>query len=38
VLRVFPDSGVQRTMRWFLLALLVAVIVLSISGRLAFLP
>ena len=38
VLRAFPDSAPQRVLRWGLLALLVAVVALSISGRLAFLP
>jgi energy-coupling factor transport system permease protein len=38
VLRVFPDSGSQRLLRWLLLAVLVAVVTLSVSGRLAFLP
>lgn len=38
VLRAFPDSGAQRAVRWGLLALLVVVLALSISGRLAFLP
>jgi energy-coupling factor transport system permease protein len=38
VLRVFPDSGQQRILRWLLLLLLVVVVSLSISGRLEFLP
>jgi energy-coupling factor transport system permease protein len=38
VLRAFPDSGAQRILRWLLLAILAAVVVLSVSGALAFLP
>lgn len=38
VLRVFPDSPMQRLLRWLLLALLLAIVVLSVSGALAFLP
>ncbi|HET8587208.1 MAG TPA: energy-coupling factor transporter transmembrane component T [Candidatus Limnocylindria bacterium] len=38
VLRVFPDSPMQRLLRWTLLALLLVIIVLSVSGALAFLP
>ena len=38
VLRAFPDSGAQRLLRWLLLAILAAVVVLSVSGALAFLP
>jgi energy-coupling factor transport system permease protein len=38
VLRAFPDSGVQRVARWGLLGLLLAVVGLSVSGALAFLP
>jgi len=38
VLRAFPDSDAQRVARWGLLALLVVVIGLSVSGALAVLP
>lgn len=38
VLRRFPDSGQQRLLRWLLLGVLVVVVSLSVSGRLAFLP
>ncbi len=38
VLRAFPDSPAQRAGRWLLLAVLVGVIVLSVSGLLEFLP
>jgi energy-coupling factor transport system permease protein len=38
VLRVFPDGPIQRLTRWTLLALLLAVIALSVSGALSFLP
>jgi hypothetical protein len=38
VLRVFPDSGFQRLGRWLLLAVLIVVVTLSLTGRLAFLP
>ncbi|HEX5397404.1 MAG TPA: energy-coupling factor transporter transmembrane component T [Candidatus Limnocylindria bacterium] len=38
VLRAFPDSGAQRILRWLLLLVLVAVVTLSVAGRLEFLP
>jgi energy-coupling factor transport system permease protein len=38
VLRAFPDSGGQRLLRWSLFLGTLAVLVLSITGRLAFLP
>ena len=38
VLRVFPDSALQRLVRWSLLAVLIVVVTLSVTGRLAFLP
>ncbi len=38
VLRVFPDSGAQRALRWMLLGALLLVIVLSVSGALDVLP
>jgi energy-coupling factor transport system permease protein len=38
VLRVFPDSDIQRAARWGLAGLLLLVIGLSVTGALAFLP
>ena len=38
VLRSFPDSPAQRALRWVLLATLLLVVGLSVSGRLEFLP
>jgi len=38
VLRVFPDSGLQRAGRWALFLGSIALLVLSIAGRLEFLP
>ena len=38
VLRTFPDSPGQRALRWALLATLLLVVGLSVSGRLEFLP
>jgi energy-coupling factor transport system permease protein len=38
VLRAFPDSPAQRALRWVLLAILLLVVGLSVSGRLEFLP
>lgn len=38
VLRVFPDSGLQRTARWLLFFGSIALLALSIAGRLDFLP
>ena len=38
VLRAFPDSARQRAVRWALLAVLVIVISLSVSGALEVLP
>lgn len=38
VLRVLPDSAAQRALRWMLFTGTLIVIVMSVSGRLAFLP
>jgi len=38
VLRTFPDSPGQSALRWVLLGVLVLVVVLSVTGRLGFLP
>ena len=38
VLRTFPDSGLQRTIRWGLFLGSIALLVLSIAGLLEFLP
>jgi energy-coupling factor transport system permease protein len=38
VLRTFPDSPAQGVLRWLLLAALVVIVILSVTGRLAFLP
>ena len=38
VLRTFPDSPRQAAIRWLLLGVLVLVVVLSVTGRLEFLP
>jgi energy-coupling factor transport system permease protein len=38
VLRAFPDSAAQRSLRWVLFVGTLAVIVLSVTGRLAALP
>ena len=38
VLRAFPDSGLQRVVRWATFLGSIALLVLSIAGRLEFLP
>lgn len=38
VLRVFPDSELQRAVRWLLFGGAVLLVVLAVTGKLAFLP